>query len=241
MSILEISDGSIKGNKTRFIEELELQHHKKWKEIYKEIGAVQTEPTNFMKENVHLLLKKDARVLDIGCGTGRNTRYIHEKGIEVIGVDKLEEAIKIAKLKAPDIHFEVADAQTLPFPDNSFSGVVCLHVIEHHLPEEIRQIIREIARVVKKGGILLLSTVSVRDSAKGNGKRLCDNTYIGIETFLDGGEIHHFFTRTELINLLGKYFDIIDIHHSTYSNFDQLETEDSSVKIAHWHVVARKR
>ncbi len=242
MNVLEFPDGSIKGSKLKFIEELEMSQYKKWQDIYKEIGAVQTNPSAFVQEAVPVLKKYGVkRVLDLGCGTGRNTRYLAKQGFQVMGVDKSPDAIEIARIKSPSIKFEVADAREIPFPENAFDAVVCTHVIEHHLEDEIKKIISEIARVTRKGGLLVLSTISSRDSAFGTGKRLAENTYIGLDSFWDGGEIHHFFTRTELVNLLGRYYDLLDIRHSTYHNFDPSSEGYHKIKIAHWHVIGIKR
>lgn len=70
------------------------------------------------------------QVLEIGVGSGRLTNHISKKltqTAKIIGVDINPNMLEIAKqkVKAPNVEFVKADAQKLPFPDNSFDFVIC--------------------------------------------------------------------------------------------------------------------
>jgi ubiquinone/menaquinone biosynthesis C-methylase UbiE len=98
-------------------------------------------------------------ILDIGCGTGTlaiaATRHVGTKG-EVTGIDASPSMIARAKRKAEKVGarvaFQVAVAESLPFPDRRFD-VVFSTLMLHHLPRKTRQqCAREIERVLKTGG-----------------------------------------------------------------------------------------
>jgi ubiquinone/menaquinone biosynthesis C-methylase UbiE len=98
------------------------------------------------------------RVLDVGCGTGFLALRFAELGHEVAGVDLAPQMIEQARKKASEsglpVELAVADATTLPFPDESFDVVVARHVI-WNLPEPQRGL-DEWLRVLRPGGLLAL-------------------------------------------------------------------------------------
>jgi len=93
------------------------------------------------------------RVLDVGCGTGHHMASIRERGFEVAGIDGSEEMLNQARANNPDSDIRQADVEALPFPDSSFDLIVCVEVIRY-LPSSA-QCIREMARVLRPGGICL--------------------------------------------------------------------------------------
>ncbi|HEY3374477.1 MAG TPA: methyltransferase domain-containing protein [Candidatus Aquicultor sp.] len=107
--------------------------------------------------------KQGDRVLDIGCGNGRDLSalghgYPH---ISLAGVDfspgMLREASRrLATEGLKGIELKVADACALPFDDNTFDLVICSEVIEH-IPD-YRLAIHEIWRVLCPGGSLIVTT-----------------------------------------------------------------------------------
>ncbi len=100
-------------------------------------------------------------VLDIGCGPGYGSKYLLQVGCaQIIGVDLSFEAVQYAVASYNGPRFIVADGQNLPFLTSTFSSVVCLETIEHvHAPEAF---LRELYRVLKSGGKLILSTPNYR-------------------------------------------------------------------------------
>ena len=107
-------------------------------------------------------------VLDIGCGTG--TLAIAAKrrvgSGAVRGIDASAEMIDRAKRKAArddvDVAFDVARAESLPFSDRQFD-VVLSTVMLHHLRRAVReQCVREVRRVLKPGGRLLIVDFGVK-------------------------------------------------------------------------------
>jgi len=101
------------------------------------------------------------KLLDLGCGSGRNFWRVREQ--ELYGIDFSKEMIKFArenaKKKRIKGEFSVMEADELDFSDNSFEGVLCwtvLHCIESK--EKRINVLKEIFRVLKPGGEALISS-----------------------------------------------------------------------------------
>lgn len=105
-------------------------------------------------------LKPGDKVLDVGCGSGHFlTRLEKHLGIKGVGIDISPKSIKLAKRwQKENLEFRVSKAEKLPFEDESFDYVFCFDVLEHI--KEQRQALREMARVLKKDGWLLLYTMN---------------------------------------------------------------------------------
>jgi ubiquinone/menaquinone biosynthesis C-methylase UbiE len=108
-----------------------------------------------------LAVKPGERVLDIGCGNARDITRVTECGGHVVGVDISAGMVAAAKqelerMGMSGIKLQVGDATSLDFPDASFDKVLCSEVIEH-IPDAL-QALREMRRVLRPGGCLVLST-----------------------------------------------------------------------------------
>lgn len=101
-------------------------------------------------------------LLDIGCGGGFLSEEFAKDGFRVCGVDPSPKSINAAKEHATinnlDIEYFVACGESLPFSDSSFDIVACCDVLEH--VNDPSMVIREVSRVLKKGGIFLFDTVN---------------------------------------------------------------------------------
>ena len=93
------------------------------------------------------------RILDIGCGDGRDTAYLREKGAGVIGIDLSEGMLAVARREHPECTFLKMDMRRLEFPDRSFHGVWASGCIYHLPKRELPQAFREVRRILKPGGI----------------------------------------------------------------------------------------
>ena len=121
-----------------------------------------------------VLAKPGEKVLDLGCANGRMFELFGSKNIEYYGVDNSEKLIEIAKKLYPAGHFQVADALSLPFSDNTFDKVYFISVL-HHIPsEEFRQrCFSEINRVLKPNGQLILRVWDLLKIDKGKSPIFC--------------------------------------------------------------------
>ena len=108
-------------------------------------------------------------VLDVASGSGYGTRYLLNKGAaKVVGIDNSREAIKYSqeKYQTSGIEFILADAAKLPFENDIFDIVVSFETIEHLDDQE--KFLQEIKRVLRKDGLLIISTPNVLVFPKGN-------------------------------------------------------------------------
>jgi tellurite methyltransferase len=104
------------------------------------------------------------KILDVGCGVGRNSEYFVRHNYAVFGVDRNEQAIQQAKEQVVvwNPHFDlerfrVADLMEIPFPDKDFDYIIssaALHFSEDRA--HFTKLFEELVRVLKPGGILFI-------------------------------------------------------------------------------------
>jgi SAM-dependent methyltransferase len=94
---------------------------------------------------------------DIGCGPGHVTRYLHEQGVEVCGLDLSQGMIERARRLNPGIEFQQGDLLALNVADGTWAGLVSFYSIVHIPRGEIVRALRELKRVLRPGGLLLLA------------------------------------------------------------------------------------
>jgi SAM-dependent methyltransferase len=93
---------------------------------------------------------------DLGCGPGHVARYLHERGVEVCGVDLSPAMVECARRLNPDIRFSQGDMLALDVGDGAWAGIAAFYVIIHVPPGEMVPALRELWRVQRPGGLLLL-------------------------------------------------------------------------------------
>lgn len=107
---------------------------------------------------LELLDRPSGKVLDVGCGPGVLARELLDRGCEFWGVDASPRMIEECRKhlgKNDRAHFGPADATSLEFPDEYFDAVICMGVIDRIPAYDAA--LKEMARVVKKNGTLLIS------------------------------------------------------------------------------------
>lgn len=100
-------------------------------------------------------------VLDAACGEGYGSDLIAKNAASVIGVDISEEAIENAKVKYKadkNVIFKCASVIDMPVEERSIDVVVSFETIEHISEEDQKQFFKEIKRVLKENGILIMSS-----------------------------------------------------------------------------------
>lgn len=97
-----------------------------------------------------------APVLDIGCGVGRVTSYLHERGLDVRGIDLSPGMIAIARSAHPHLAFDVAPMTELPVDHGSLAAVVLWYSIIHTPPALLLDVWNELARVLAPNGRVLV-------------------------------------------------------------------------------------
>lgn len=97
-------------------------------------------------------------VLEVGCGTGHWTQYLAEKGFNVTAVDNSEAMLHIAEGKNIGARFLSADAEHLPFRDESFASMISVTMLE--FVENRQKALSEMYRVLRKGGKLIIGSLN---------------------------------------------------------------------------------
>jgi ubiquinone/menaquinone biosynthesis C-methylase UbiE len=155
-------------------------HHALWKGPYDLSPVIQR-------------LAPGANVLDVGCGSGRYLLPLTRSGFRAVGADISRQALA---LLGPQYARVVADVQQLPFSDCSFDAVTCYGVLQHLTLAEQVKAVTELFRVLRHQGLAFVEVAGQRDMRYGRGER------IATDTFVRGGIPHHYFSQSELHELL---------------------------------------
>lgn len=147
---------------------------------------------------IDLLPASTSSVLDVGCGDGYllYLAALKTNNVALHGIDDNQLAIDLAKKKLQDhglyASLTVASAYSLPFEDQSFNAVLNADVIEHL--KDADNLLKEIKRVLKPGGLLLLSTPHRQSNS------MWDKYHI------------REFDADEISTLCGSYFTKVNVH-----------------------------
>jgi ubiquinone/menaquinone biosynthesis C-methylase UbiE len=194
---------------------LEIKHEPGSKEFYDEFDYLreEIESLDFAKRYYEFNRYQNQTILDVGCGNGYLLSKYAQAGANVTGIDITSKAIELTQQRFINLGLKAnilkADAQSLPFDDQSFDCVTSVGVL-HHVPDT-QKAINEIHRVLKPGG-QFISMFYHRNSAKfqfkfrilslikGRSKEQLANEFDGLEN--PKGSV---FNRQELAKMLSKF------------------------------------
>ena len=134
----------------------------KIKEIQKEINRIDLYLLDQILKGRYI---SGDKILDAGCGTGRNIAHFIDDDFSVVGIDKDSELIDELNRKYSDknnVEFQVSELETLPFDDNSFDHIICNAVLHFATStNQFYKMLDEMYRVLKPGGSLFIRMTSV--------------------------------------------------------------------------------
>lgn len=181
----------------------------------------------FLKKEEKYMVR-DRVVLDLGCGTGRNSNYFAKEGNSVIGIEISKTALSLAKERAKElglvIDYRLGDIGEKYDIDDKSIDVVLDVTSSNSLDEKGREIyLAETNRALKNGGYFFVRALC-KDGDQ-NAKILLKespgkeyNTY----TIKDIGLTERVFSREDFMSTYGKYFKILKLekttHYSTFNN-----------------------
>ncbi len=110
-------------------------------------------------EKFVFLVKKSGgnKVLDLGCGSGIQSKQLFQSGLEVIGLDFSPEMIKEAKKRVPRAKFVVSDMTKMDFLKESFNGVFAQASLLHIPKKLVPKVLGLIHKILKTNGVLYLA------------------------------------------------------------------------------------
>jgi ubiquinone/menaquinone biosynthesis C-methylase UbiE len=100
---------------------------------------------------------KGPKILDVGCGGGRDSLHFMEKGYDVTGVDLSSGMLEEAKRRVPNVKFMKMNMLNLEFPAASFDGIWCCASLLHIKKADAPEVLRGFSRVLKDDGVLFIS------------------------------------------------------------------------------------
>jgi SAM-dependent methyltransferase len=116
------------------------------------------------RDNYELLLQKENKIsiLEIGAGTGKDSKYFQEKGFNVICTDLSEEMVRLCRIKGLTAY--VMDFMNLDFPEGSFDGIYALNCLLHVPKDYLERVLEEIQKLLKPKGLFYMGVYGGRDS-----------------------------------------------------------------------------
>ena len=173
--------------------------------------------------------------LDLGSGAGRHLVPLQVNDNRVVGMDFAGNGLEYSRIQLLEKHLPAWLVQAdmsfpLPFAGETFDHLVSIHVIFHNPLSKISATLNEIYRVLKPGGMALITFNSVYSYRFGKGTELEPGTWIPDEG-VDQGIVHHFSSFADLASLLEK-FKIIRVELDERNSQGQLSS--------HWVVTAQK-
>jgi SAM-dependent methyltransferase len=99
---------------------------------------------------------KEAKVLDVGCGTGLIHKYIVNKNRQIYGVDVSKDSIAVAQEANPSVVYSIYDGEVLPYEAGTFDLAYAICVMHHVPTQQWANFVSELYRVLKPGGVALV-------------------------------------------------------------------------------------
>jgi ubiquinone/menaquinone biosynthesis C-methylase UbiE len=153
-----------------------------WDKRFKEKKWIWGEEPSEAAVRTVVFLKKEnkerLKILDAGCGYGRDSMYFTAHNHKVIGIDITNTGINMARSYYPDIDFLIGNIHDLSFPNASFDMLFGNFLLHLFIKDFRKKIIKESLRVIKPGGIASFSVASTEDADFGQGQEIEKNCFV---------------------------------------------------------------
>ena len=130
------------------------------------------------------------RIMDLGCGSGRDVKWFREHGYEARGLDASEKLVKLAQ-ETFDIPVEVGNIEDW-VAEEPFDGIWCCAALMHLTDNETERFFSKLPHNLKSGGVIFFSVkTGINTGNDSVGRYLRDFTEYDIRTFMDNvAEVH---------------------------------------------------
>jgi ubiquinone/menaquinone biosynthesis C-methylase UbiE len=178
-------------------------------ETQRSIDFIGQEHDFFVQTKVRHLLRvatrrvgdpKGLKVLDVGCGVGLTDIHLVGHVAGVFGTDISKESIEVAATRVPAATYLAYDGKALPFPDDSFDITFAIGVVHHASPQEWGDLVREMQRVTRSNGLVVVFEHNPYNPLTRKAVRAC--------AFDEGVELLSKTTTTRLMRTSG--LDVVD-------------------------------
>lgn len=173
---------------------------------------------------------RQGKILELGCGSGRDTRYLTNRGLRVIAGDYSLSALNVCRQQAPLADVRLIDIrEPLPFFEDGMFPVVIASLCLHYFPwSQTKAIMAEIRRCLYADGFLLLRVNSIGDTRYG----AVGHPEVEPGLYQVDGELKRFFDREAVERLIGTEWKVHSLEELTVHRYD-------SPKVL-WEVVLQK-
>lgn len=225
-----------------------------WEKNYKKNRFNRYPFSEIITYTIRLFPSKDKRnkikVLDLGCGGGTHTKFFVDEGFDYHAVDASETSIKLtkSKLKRKNLKKKVINCsfEKLPFKNNYFDFIIDRHSLTHNSLSNIKNITKEVRRVLKKRGIFFSMIFGNKHSEKKLGKKYYNAKTKKIEFFYDfkngpfkKSDKVNFFTK-KTIKQIFKKFKILSLTEKIYKTTINYKKVNLPKKYNGWSLLMSK-
>jgi len=162
-------------------------------ETYKKIAAARaaTRDINFWNRAFTQFQQylPHGKVLDVGCGCGRDAPFFLQAQYDYTGIDLCDEMIQEAKNRAPAASFIKMNMYNLDFPSQNFDGIWAPASLIHIPKKNLERVLNEIKRVMKPGAVSFMAM------KEGNGEKI-------VHKSVDDKRFYAFYHGDEFASLL---------------------------------------
>ncbi|MGQ0665945.1 MAG: class I SAM-dependent methyltransferase, partial [Nitrospiraceae bacterium] len=103
------------------------------------------------------LLPRRGVLLDLGCGGGQDSRYLHRVGYRVLGLDRTTALLQFAKARAPSVPFILADMRALPVRTGSLDGIWAAASLIHLPKRNVTGLLATLRHLLKPAGLVAVT------------------------------------------------------------------------------------
>ncbi|MCO4763738.1 MAG: class I SAM-dependent methyltransferase [Myxococcales bacterium] len=123
---------------------------------YAEKWLSQTMPAE-TQTAVRAAFRPNERTVDVGCGSGRDVRWLVDAGVPTQGIEASQTMLDVARAAFPDLTFSQDALPTLPLTSGTFTQVLCRNVLMHLDPSQQGEAVERLLRLLEPQGVLLLT------------------------------------------------------------------------------------
>lgn len=133
------------------------------------------------------------KILDVGCGPGRDTQYFKDDGFDVLGIDVSDGLLAEAKSRCPSCNFQKMDMLELSLPENSFDGVWMMASLSDVPKKDVIRVLENLNRVLRSSGVIYIAV------KEGDGEKLIEK-----KQYENSPRFYSFYRKQELEDYLKK-------------------------------------